>query len=145
MFTKPFLGGKNLNNFCQPSKGAGFGSDPGILFPRLSYLRVFCQDALLWNNTKCLQKHLCKPQRPVEDVITLLSQPEFSYSRAASVTRGNIYQAENQRSQGSSPSSSIPCHTLYPSAEDNPQRAPYLPHRGWSHPKKTHADPPTSA
>lgn len=144
MFTKPFLGGENLNNFCQPSKGAGAESDPGILFPLLSYLRVLCQDALLWNNTKCLQKSLCKPQRPVEDVITLLSQPEFSYSRAApaSVTRGNTYQAENQQSQASSPSSSIP---LYPSAEDNPQRAPYLPHRGWSHPQKTHVDPPTSA
>lgn len=30
---KTILGRENLNNFCQPSKGAGVGSDPGFLFP----------------------------------------------------------------------------------------------------------------
>lgn len=102
---KTILGRENLNNFCQPSKGAGVGSDPGILFPLLSYLRVFCQDALLWNNTKCLQKCLGKPPRPVEEMITLLSQPEFSNSRAAlaSVTRGNSYGAENNGAKPAAP------------------------------------------
>lgn len=107
---------------------------------------VFCQGVLLWNNTKCPQKCLCKPHRPVEDMIILPLQPEFSNSRAApaSVTRGNTYRAKNQWSQASSPSSSTPHHTLDPSAEDNLLRAPYLPHRGRSHPQTT-GWPPASA
>lgn len=143
---KTILGKENLNNFCQPRKGAGVGSDPGILFPLLSYLRVFCQDALLWNNTKCLQKCLRKPHRPVEEMITFLSQPEFSNSRAAlaSVIRGNPYQAEKQWSQASSPSSSIPCHTLYPLLKIT-SKEPLISHTGAGPIPKPHADPPTSA
>lgn len=37
---KTILGKEDLNNFCQPSKGAGIGSDAGFLFPLLSSMCV---------------------------------------------------------------------------------------------------------
>lgn len=137
---KTILGRENLNNVCQPSKGAGVGWDPGILFPLLPYLSVFCQDALLWNNTKCPQKCLWKPHRPEEDTITLLWQPEFSKSRAApsSVTRGNTYQAGKQWSQASSPSSSTPLLKIT-------SNEPLISHTGAGPTPNPTLNPPTSA
>lgn len=135
---KTILGRENLNNFCQPSKEADVGSDPGILFPLLSYLRVFCQDATLWNNTKCLQKCLHKPHRPVEDMITLLSQPEFSNSRAA-LASGEEKYLSSRKTMEPSQQPQLLHPTLFPSAEDILQWTPYLPHRGRSHPQTTSA------
>lgn len=135
---KTILGRENLNNFCQPSKGAGVGSDPGILFP------FILSDGIL---PRCLAMEQHKVPSEVSSQGTQTCGGHDHPSVTAWIlqqqgcpslcNKGKYHQAEKQGSQASSPSSSIPCHTLDPSAEDNLQRAPYLPHRGRSHPQTT--------
>lgn len=103
---------------------------------------VFCQDALLWNNTKCLQKCLHKPHRPVEDMITLLSQPEFSNSRAAlaSVTRGNTIKKKNNGAKPAAPAP--PSHaTLWIPLLKITSNEPLISHTGADPIPKPCADP----
>lgn len=118
---KIILGKEDLNNFCQPSKGAGMGSDAGFLFPLLSYM---CFAKMPGYATR--HSAFASMPKPVGHTLALIQDPQFSNSRAAGASTAgeSAYQVGNNGVKAGSPRSSTPRHTTYPTAEDNLRRAP---------------------
>lgn len=118
---KIILGKEDLNNFCQPSKGAGMGSDAGFLFPLLSYM---CFAKMPGYATR--HSAFASMPKPVGHTLALIQDPQFSNSRAAGASTAgeSAYQVGNNGVKAGSPRSSTPRHATYPTAEDNLRRAP---------------------
>lgn len=136
MFTKSFLGRKDLNNFCQPSKEAGIGSDAGFLFPPFILYMYFAKMPC-YRTSHSAFASACKP---VEHLIALPQQHKFSDSRAApaSMAGENSYQGGNNGMMPAAPDHPPSTTLLTPLLKINePQhlvQKPYLPYSDRSHP-----------
>lgn len=137
MFTKSFLGKKDLNNFCKSSKEAGIGSDAGFLFPPFIFYVYFAKMPCSGTSHSAFAS-ACKP---VEHLIALPRQHEFSDSRAASASMAgeNTYQGGNNGIMPAAPDPPASTTLLTPLLEINkPQhliQEPYLPYSDRSHTK----------